>query len=84
MASCRIQWLYSAVHGCKTYLNLNLNRKCLADWRMSGGPSTEPGAPDSPFGYRFFIATVRDSCERPIIRWQLGALKARNFGMARV
>jgi hypothetical protein len=25
MASCRIQWLYLAVHGCKTYLNLNLN-----------------------------------------------------------
>jgi hypothetical protein len=24
MASCRIQWLYLAVHGCKTYLNLNL------------------------------------------------------------
>jgi hypothetical protein len=23
MASCRIQWLYLAVHGCKTYLNLN-------------------------------------------------------------
>jgi hypothetical protein len=23
---CHIQWLYLAVHGCKTYLNLNLNR----------------------------------------------------------
>jgi hypothetical protein len=22
---CHIQWLYLAVHGCKTYLNLNLN-----------------------------------------------------------
>jgi hypothetical protein len=25
MAQCHIQWLYLAVHGCKTYLNLNLN-----------------------------------------------------------
>jgi hypothetical protein len=25
IASCHIQWLYLAVHGCKTYLNLNLN-----------------------------------------------------------
>jgi hypothetical protein len=24
MAQCHIQWLYLAVHGCKTYLNLNL------------------------------------------------------------
>jgi hypothetical protein len=24
-AQCHIQWLYVAVHGCKTYLNLNLN-----------------------------------------------------------
>jgi hypothetical protein len=23
---CHIQWLYLAVHGCKTYLNLNLRR----------------------------------------------------------
>jgi hypothetical protein len=23
MAQCHIQWLYLAVHGCKTYLNLN-------------------------------------------------------------
>jgi hypothetical protein len=23
---CHIQWLYLAAHGCKTYLNLNLNR----------------------------------------------------------
>jgi hypothetical protein len=23
---CHIQWLYLAVHGCKIYLNLNLNR----------------------------------------------------------
>jgi hypothetical protein len=23
---CHIQWLYLAVHGCKTYLNLNLNQ----------------------------------------------------------
>jgi hypothetical protein len=22
---CHIQWLYLAAHGCKTYLNLNLN-----------------------------------------------------------
>jgi hypothetical protein len=22
---CHIQWLYLAVHGCKSYLNLNLN-----------------------------------------------------------
>jgi hypothetical protein len=28
MASCRIQWLYLAVHGCKTYLNLNLSETC--------------------------------------------------------
>jgi hypothetical protein len=26
MALCHIQWLYLAVQGCKTYLNLNLNR----------------------------------------------------------
>jgi hypothetical protein len=25
MAQCHIQWLYLAVHGCKTYLNLNLS-----------------------------------------------------------
>jgi hypothetical protein len=24
---CHIQWLYLAAHGCKTYLNLNLNRQ---------------------------------------------------------
>jgi hypothetical protein len=29
MAQCHIQWLYLAVHGCKTYLNLNLNRSYL-------------------------------------------------------
>jgi hypothetical protein len=31
MAQCHIQWLYLAVHGCKTYLNLNLN--LMADVR---------------------------------------------------
>jgi hypothetical protein len=25
MAQCHIQWLYLAVHGCTSYLNLNLN-----------------------------------------------------------
>jgi hypothetical protein len=35
MASCRIQWLYLAVHGCKTYLNLNLREsvRMLRGWR---------------------------------------------------
>jgi hypothetical protein len=37
---CHIQWLYLAVHGCKTYLNLNLNRQCpnLGSYRHSQRP----------------------------------------------
>jgi hypothetical protein len=31
---CHIQWLYLAVHGCKTYLNLNLN---MYNWRLRFG-----------------------------------------------
>jgi hypothetical protein len=39
---CHIQWLYLAVHGCKTYLNMNLNTvKATAhaagsDYRVKG------------------------------------------------
>jgi hypothetical protein len=37
---CHIQWLYLAAHGCKTYLNLNLNPAHRSD---RGG---------TPYGYR--------------------------------
>jgi hypothetical protein len=41
MAQCHIQWLYLAVHGCKTYLNLNLNQRAS----QRGGPA--PRCPHS-------------------------------------
>jgi hypothetical protein len=36
MAKCHIQWLYLAVHGCKTYLNRNLNLPYLGYWQWEG------------------------------------------------
>jgi hypothetical protein len=39
MAQCHIQWLYLAVHGCKTYLNLNLNLTIYGCefWQVTSG-----------------------------------------------
>jgi hypothetical protein len=49
MAQCHIQWLYLAVHGCKTYLNLNLNLGCALNYHTElacarGGGVTVPPA----------------------------------------